>query len=148
MNIEPLYYCNLDCPLCDRQVFPTARTKDGGRLPLEIIDKIFNEVGDYLYQCQIFGQSEPLLDWKRSEYIIEAAHKQRIFTIHSTNSTLITSDMARDIEAGNLDYHVCAIDKATGLLAAKVGQVAGSPKERRNRNLRVALLLPMACADH
>ncbi len=48
LNIEPLYYCNLDCPLCDRQIFPLARKQDAGRLPRKIIDKIFQEVGDYL----------------------------------------------------------------------------------------------------
>ncbi|MCW3095761.1 MAG: hypothetical protein JWL77_1379 [Chthonomonadaceae bacterium] len=110
LNIEPLYYCNLDCPLCDRQIFPTARKKDAGRLPHEIIDKIFDEVGDYLYQCQIFGQGEPMLDWKRSEYIIEQAHKRRIFTLLSTNCTLITPQIAQEIVEGNLDYLVCAID--------------------------------------
>src|SRR4051794_9085148 len=52
--LEPLYYCNLDCPLCDRQVFPEARKKDAGRLSLELFDRILNEVGDYLFQCQIF----------------------------------------------------------------------------------------------
>jgi MoaA/NifB/PqqE/SkfB family radical SAM enzyme len=110
LNIEPLYYCNLDCPLCDRQVFPTARKKDAGRLPLEIIDKIFAEVGDYLFQCQIFGQGEPTLDWKRSQYIIDEAHKRRIFTLLSTNCTLITPQMAQEIVSSPLDHLVCAID--------------------------------------
>lgn len=110
LNIEPLYYCNLDCPLCDRQIFPFARKKDAGRLPLEIIDKIFAEVGDYLYQCQIFGQGEPMLDWQRSRYIIEAAHKRRIFTLLSTNCTLITPQIAQEVVESDLDYLVCAID--------------------------------------
>ncbi len=34
--LEPLYYCNLNCPLCDRQIFPDARQKDAGRLSLEL----------------------------------------------------------------------------------------------------------------
>ena len=25
LNVEPLYYCNLECPLCDRQGFNLAR---------------------------------------------------------------------------------------------------------------------------
>lgn len=113
MNIEPLYYCNLDCPLCDRQIFPLARKKDAGRLPLEIIDKIFREVGDYLFQCQIFGQGEPMLDWKRSRYIIEEAHKKRVFTLLSTNCTLITPQIAQEVVASPLDHLVCAIDGIT-----------------------------------
>src|ERR1700691_355727 len=63
--LEPLYYCNLDCPLCDRQIFPDARTppREAGRLSPEKFDQILDEVGDYLFQVQIFGQGEPLLDW-------------------------------------------------------------------------------------
>lgn len=110
LNIEPLYYCNLECPLCDRQIFPWARQKDAGKLPLEIIDKIFDEVGDYLYQCQIFGQGEPLLDWPRTQYIIEQARARRIFTLLSTNCTIMNPQLGRDVVASGLNYLICAID--------------------------------------
>ena len=110
LNIEPLYYCNLECPLCDRQIFPDARKNDAGKLPLEIIDKIFDEVGDYLYQCQIFGQGEPLLDWKRTKYIIDRARSRKIFTLLSTNCTIMNPQLGRDVIASGLNHLVCAID--------------------------------------
>src|ERR1700712_5305243 len=45
--LEPLYYCNLDCPLCDRQIFPDARSgSEAGKLSLELYDRILEEVGD------------------------------------------------------------------------------------------------------
>ena len=112
--VEPLYYCNLDCPLCDRQVFPTARgTKDAGKLALDLYDRILDEIGDSLFQCQIFGQGEPLMNWRLTKEIIQKTHDRGIFSYMSTNATLITPKMADDIVASDLDYLVCAIDGTT-----------------------------------
>src|SRR5438874_11238020 len=110
--LEPLYYCNLDCPLCDRQVFPDARKEKGaaGKLSLELFDRLIDEAGQYLFQCQLFGQGEPLLDWPRSRAIIESCHQRKIFTLLSTNCTLITEPMADEIVTSGLDHLVCAID--------------------------------------
>ena len=111
--LEPLYYCNLDCPLCDRQLFPDARRKDAGRLALGLFDRILDEIGDYLFQCQIFGQGEPLLDWPLTRQIIERCHRRRIFTLVSTNCTLIDPAIAREMLTCGLDYLVLAIDGIT-----------------------------------
>ncbi|HEX8463310.1 MAG TPA: radical SAM/SPASM domain-containing protein [Abditibacterium sp.] len=113
LNIEPLYYCNLECPLCDRQIFPEARKNDAGKLPLDIIDKLFDEVGPYLYQCQIFGQGEPLIDWPRTKYIIQQARSRHIFTLLSTNCTIMTPALAKEVIASGLNHLVCAIDGIT-----------------------------------
>jgi MoaA/NifB/PqqE/SkfB family radical SAM enzyme len=109
--LEPLYYCNLDCPLCDRQVFPDARPgREAGKLSMELFDRLLEEAGDYLFQCQIFGQGEPLLDWARTREIIEKCSRRRIFTLLSTNCTLVTPTIAEELVAGGLDHLVCAID--------------------------------------
>jgi MoaA/NifB/PqqE/SkfB family radical SAM enzyme len=111
--LEPLYYCNLDCPLCDRQIFPDARKNDAGKLSLELFDRLLDEAGKYLFQCQIFGQGEPLLDWPRTKHIIERCHERRIFTLLSTNCTLVTPKIAQEVVASGLDHLVCAIDGIT-----------------------------------
>jgi MoaA/NifB/PqqE/SkfB family radical SAM enzyme len=110
--LEPLYYCNLDCPFCDRQVFPDARKgrEAAGKLSLDLFDRILDEMGDYLFQCQIFGQGEPMLDWARTRAIIEKCHRRRIFTLLSTNCTLITPKSADELVTCGLDHLVCAID--------------------------------------
>ncbi len=111
INVEPLYYCNLECPLCDRQAFPFARKgQEAGKLSLELWDRVLEEVGDYLFQCHIFGQGEPLMDWERTKEIIRRAHQKRIFTLLSTNCTLVTPRIAAEMPATGLDYLVCAID--------------------------------------
>jgi pyruvate-formate lyase-activating enzyme len=108
--IEPLYYCNLACPLCDRELFPDAREADQRKLPLEVFDGLLDELGDYLFHCHIFGVGEPLLDWGLTRQVIEKAHARRIFTLVSTNATLITEKMAQEIVSSGLDHIVCAID--------------------------------------
>ncbi|HEY9301918.1 MAG TPA: radical SAM protein [Phormidium sp.] len=111
--LEPLYYCNLHCPLCDRQIFSEARKRDAGYLSLDLYDQILDEISDYLFQCQIFGQGEPLLDWELTKEIVQRTHHRRIFTLLSTNCTLMTPEIARDIVSSGLDHLVCAIDGIT-----------------------------------
>lgn len=111
--LEPLYYCNLECPLCDRQVFPQARANDAGKLNLELYDRLLDEIGDYLFQCQIFGQGEATMNWRLTRDIIERTHRRRIYTLLSTNCTLITPHMADEMVGSGLDYLVCAVDGLT-----------------------------------
>jgi pyruvate-formate lyase-activating enzyme len=109
--IEPLYYCNLKCPLCPRETSPDARRgAEAGRLGDGLIDRVFDELGNYLYQCHIFGNGEPMLDWPRTKAIIKAARRMRIFTLVSTNCTILTPELARDVVTSGLDYLVCAVD--------------------------------------
>jgi sulfatase maturation enzyme AslB (radical SAM superfamily) len=112
--LEPLYYCNLDCPLCDRQIYPDARLGgEAGKLSLEVFDRVLEEAGDYLFQVQIYGQGEPLLDPARTCRIIEKSHRRRIFTLMSTNCTLVKPAVAEAVVANGLDHLVCAIDGIT-----------------------------------
>ena len=112
--LEPLYYCNLDCPLCDRQIYPDAhRGSEAGKLSMELYDRLLDEAGDYLFQCQIYGQGEPLLDWARTRQIIEKSHRRRIFTLMSTNCTLVKPKVAEEVVGSGLDHLVCAIDGLT-----------------------------------
>jgi pyruvate-formate lyase-activating enzyme len=111
--LEPLYYCNLDCPLCDRQIFPDARKNDAGKMSLEFFDRLLDDIGDYLFQCQIFGQGEPLLDWPLTQAIIQKSHARKIFTLVSTNCTLASPQIAEELVVSGLDHLVCAIDGIT-----------------------------------
>jgi MoaA/NifB/PqqE/SkfB family radical SAM enzyme len=108
--LEPLYYCNLECPLCDRQVFANARENDAGKLNLGLYDRLLDEIGDYLFQCQIFGQGEPTMNWRLTREILARTHRRRIYTLLSTNCTLITPEMAEEMVGCGLDYLVCAVD--------------------------------------
>ncbi|HSZ56093.1 MAG TPA: radical SAM/SPASM domain-containing protein [Tepidisphaeraceae bacterium] len=112
--VEPLYYCNLRCPLCARETIPHAREKaEAGKLPLDLFDQVLEEIGKYLFQVQIFGNGEPLLDWPRTQQIVSRAHRRRIFTLMSTNCTLVGEKIAEELVASDLDYVICGIDGIT-----------------------------------
>jgi MoaA/NifB/PqqE/SkfB family radical SAM enzyme len=87
--------------------------KDAGKLSLELYDRILDEVGDWLFQCQIFGQGKAMLDWNLTRQIIERSHRRRIFTLVSTNCTLITPRIAEEVVSCGLDHLVFAIDGIT-----------------------------------
>jgi MoaA/NifB/PqqE/SkfB family radical SAM enzyme len=149
--IEPLYYCNLHCPLCPRETSPDARhgKSAAGRLSLDLFDKILDEIGDYLFQCQIFGNGEPLLDWPRTRHVVSKAHSRGIFTLISTNATLLTADMAAELVASGLDYLICAIDGTSpesyekyrigGELEAAMNGLRMLVDERRKQRSRITL---------
>ncbi|MCC6730598.1 MAG: radical SAM protein [Chthonomonadales bacterium] len=113
LHVEPVYHCNLHCPLCERELHPDPRPKPARRLSLDLYERVLDELGDYLFQCHIFGLGEPLIDWPLTREVIERTHRRRIFTLVSTNCTLVTPRMADEIAASSLDYLVCAIDGVT-----------------------------------
>ena len=47
-----------------RETIPHARREkaEAGKLPLDLFDQVLEEIGKYLFQVQIFGNGEPLLD--------------------------------------------------------------------------------------
>ena len=108
--IEPVYACNLHCPLCARESFRGARLHDSKVLPLGVLDKVLDELGDYLYQCHIFGLGEPTLNWAHTHEVIRRVHRRGIFTLLSTNATMIDGSLADQMIRSPLDYIVCAID--------------------------------------
>lgn len=94
-----------------------------------------DEIGDDLFQCHIFGLGEPLIDWPLTREIVERAHRKRVFTLVSTNCTLITPEMAQEIVESDLDHLVCAID---GISQASYGAYrVGGEVEDALRGLRL-----------
>ena len=87
------------------------RPQDG--CPSSLFDKVLDEIDKYLFQVQIYGNGEPTLDWPLTQQIVAKAHARRIFTLMSTNATLITDKMAEEIVASDLDYIICGIDGVT-----------------------------------
>jgi radical SAM protein with 4Fe4S-binding SPASM domain len=127
--IEPLYYCNLECPLCPRQM--PAFHSHKGKLEIDLIRRTFSEVGPYLFQCSIFGNGEPTLDWSRTAEVIAVALGHNVFTSVSTNATLITPVMAEKIVTSGLDYLICAIDGVSQEAYAKY-RVGGDVRDALN----------------
>ena len=110
--IEPANVCNLSCPGC-----PTGRgdedTRRKGLLDPATLQRVLDEVGDYLYSVQLFNWGEPLLNKKLPE-LVAMSHARGIGTVVHTNfSVPLKEDFLERVVASGLDYLILSIDGAT-----------------------------------
>jgi radical SAM protein with 4Fe4S-binding SPASM domain len=106
INSEPTSHCNLKCPFC-----PTGKrnTRKGGFAQEELYEKTFRQIGKYTYLITFHGWGEPLMSENLPE-IIRLAHENRIFTVVTTNGSLLTDEMSEKIISSKLDHLVFSVD--------------------------------------
>ena len=109
INSEPTSHCNFKCPFC-----PTGKgyTRQGGFAKVELYEETFRQIGLYTYLITIHGWGEPLM-YKNLPEIIRLAHEKRIFTVVTTNGSLLTTEMSRKIISNKLDYLILSVDGAS-----------------------------------
>lgn len=108
--IESTNICNLRCPLC-----PTGSGKlphDKGRMTFELFEKIMDQIGLYLYEVQLMGFGEPLLNEEIFQ-IVRCAKRYPMKVRFNTNLTVFDKDMARELVASGLDNLTVSIDGVT-----------------------------------
>jgi MoaA/NifB/PqqE/SkfB family radical SAM enzyme len=106
INSEPTGFCNLRCLFC-----PTGKRSDraGGFTDPAIYERLFKEIGKFTYLMTMHGWGEPTLH-KELPRIISMAHRHRIFTVVTTNGSLLTREMSRKIILSGLDYLILSCD--------------------------------------
>lgn len=106
INSEPTSYCNYTCPFC-----PTGKRsgRAEGFARVELYEKLFREIGAYTYLITFHGWGEPLMHRQLPE-LIGLAHKNSIFTVVTTNASLLTRELSRKIISSELDYLIVSID--------------------------------------
>ncbi|MAG52835.1 MAG: hypothetical protein CMH62_02635 [Nanoarchaeota archaeon] len=105
--IEPTNFCNLGCPLCPAG--KDNKEHERGMMKLDEFKEVIDEVGDYLYEIDMYNFGESLLN--RHVYdMIEYASKKNIATNLSTN--LNVGDAERIVTSG-LSKLIVSADGAT-----------------------------------
>jgi len=109
INSEPGSFCNFQCPFC-----PTGKhtPRERSQAEPEMFQKLFNQIGKYCYLITLHGWGEPLLN-KNLPQLISMAHQHRIFTVVTTNGSLLKPDLARKIIDSGLDLLCISIDGIT-----------------------------------
>jgi MoaA/NifB/PqqE/SkfB family radical SAM enzyme len=109
INAEPTSLCNLNCLFC-----PTGKklSRTGGVARVEAYEKLFREIGKFTYLITLHGWGEPLLHKELPE-IVRLAHRHRIFTVVTTNGTMLTKKMSEQLILNGLDYLIVSIDGVT-----------------------------------
>jgi len=105
--IEPTNHCNLSCPLC-----PAGRDNKGherGMMKLEDFKAIIDEVGEYLFEIDLYDFGESLLNPRIYE-MIEYASRKNIRTNLSSN--LNVGNIEKLVRSG-LSRLIVSIDGAS-----------------------------------
>jgi MoaA/NifB/PqqE/SkfB family radical SAM enzyme len=95
LTVEPMNTCNLACPACFTGDGQVSRPRKS--MPLDVYQRLLDELGDTLWQIEFCNWGEPLLN-KQIHTMIRAATDRGIGTIVSTNFSFPFDD--RRAEAG------------------------------------------------
>jgi len=111
IQLEPTFACQLDCPLCPRQLVKDGVA--GGPMPWEDYEKLMKQIGPYLLAIAFWRFGEPLLHPHLTE-MVAMAHRYNILTLVSTNGQFNrdAADLRGLFEAG-LDHLIISTDGAT-----------------------------------
>ncbi len=105
--IDTCNLCNLRCPLCPTGQGRTERAR--GTLGLEDFKRIIAELGDCLYEADLYNWGEPLLN-KELPAMIACASAAGVRTTISSNLNLLTPDTAEALVKSGLDQITVSLD--------------------------------------
>jgi len=108
LMVEPTNICNLKCPMCPAIVGKRVLSK--GRLKLVDYKKLLDEIGETIFQIQLWNQGEPFINKDFLE-MVRYAKQKGIMTITSTNGHFVGSDAkAEEIVNSGLDQLIISMD--------------------------------------
>ena len=108
--IDPINICNLKCPLC-----PTGQGKNGqpkGTMKLNHFKQIIDELGDYLYEIDLFNWGEPFLN-KNIYEMIKYANEKNVKVKISSNLSCLEKEDINKIALSELDTLIVSLDGAS-----------------------------------
>lgn len=122
LTVDLTANCNLHCPLC-----PTGqgdRSRRRGNLDFKNFQLLLDEVGDYLFEIDLFNWGEPFLN-KEVFKMISYARGKRIKTRISSNLNFFPIGYEKELIRSKLHHLVVSLDGITQKTYAKY-RVGGS----------------------
>lgn len=110
LMVEPSSRCNLQCPMCPRQLEKNDRWL--GEMSWADFQETLDDLGRTLMFLILFNYGEPLLN-PHIARMIQYAVGKGIGVGMSTNGTLLTRQMAMDLIVSGLHYLIIPLDGAT-----------------------------------
>ncbi len=107
MSIEPTTACNLRCPECPSGL--RSFTRATGNLKEDNFKKIILNTRKHLMHLTFYFQGEPYINPNFLEMVKEA-HRQKIFTITSTNAHFLSDVIAKKTIESGLDELIISLD--------------------------------------
>lgn len=109
LYMEMTNRCNFRCPFC---FTGKNNNKIKGEVSKAGVQKVLDQIGEYVYLATLHGLGEPLLN-KEFDEVVSMLHQRNIFTVISTNVSLLNEAMAGKIVQSKLDYLILSIDGAS-----------------------------------
>lgn len=107
LSIEPTTACNLRCPECPSGL--RNFTRPTGKMDLELLDKILDDVRGHCTYINFYFQGEPYLHPHFFD-MVRKADKAGIYTATSTNAHFLDEARARKTVESGLDRLIISID--------------------------------------
>jgi radical SAM protein with 4Fe4S-binding SPASM domain len=111
IQLEPTIACQLDCPLCPRQI--TNQKNDEIHMPWDSYESVINEIGPSTLAIAFWQWGEPLLH-PRIIDMISLASRFRILSFLSTNGQMdANSAYLQELFRAGLDLLIISLDGLT-----------------------------------
>jgi len=110
LTIEPTNTCNLKCIECP--VGQNKLTRPKGNISVELLRKILDEIGPYIFHLNLYFQGEPFLHKNMFE-LIKLAHQKKIYITISTNGHFLTKNTIAQLLTEKPDRLIISIDGIT-----------------------------------
>jgi len=107
LSLEPTTACNLRCPECPSGLRSFKRPT--GKMNLEMLDKILDDVRSHCLYINFYFQGEPYLHPQFLE-MVARCKKAGIYSATSTNAHFLNSEKAKATVESGLDRLIISID--------------------------------------
>lgn len=119
--VEPTRHCNYACLQCPRQEFPEIKNLNKMEISLAEFKLIMRRIGRYLFTIRFWHYGEPLKN-RELPKMIKVAKDLKIFTVISSNCSILSGEIGRDLIESGLDYLLVSLNAATGKTHKKFTQ--------------------------
>ena len=106
VNIDPGNICNLHCKACPTGVGLEGRNK--GLINWGTYKKIIDEIGDYLFEVDLYSWGEPFLHRQIFD-MVEYANQKKITTIISSNFMVFNDEICEKIIKSQLSLLIVSL---------------------------------------
>ena len=107
--LEPTNRCNYACGICPNRLY----TEDEkGFMPIELFERIINQIKDYAEVIQLYWVGEPLLHPEISKMIALCKRHTSAKIMISTNGSLLSEDVILNLISNRLDKLIVSMDAA------------------------------------
>jgi len=111
LYLDPVSYCNLQCPFCPTGVRKGARPPDN--MPLSVFEHIIDEIGSNIFHITFYNWGEPLLH-KDFIQMVEYIQKYHISSDISTNlSNPMEEERAERLIKSGINRILMSVDGCT-----------------------------------